>query len=75
MTNPAYVRTRYDGFTMNQRALSAECPECHSEIPVSLGTEHRPFGDNEKMMYRLICPTCGLDYDVHFEDLHLSDKA
>ena len=60
---------------MDQRGLSTECPECHCEIPVSLDMGHRPFGDNQKMLYRLICPTCALDFDVHFEDLHLSDKA
>ena len=60
---------------MNDQAMCTECPECHNQIAVNLDTAHRPFGDNEKMMYRLVCPACGLDYDVHFEDLYLSDKA
>jgi hypothetical protein len=27
------------------------------------------------MLYRVVCGTCGLSYDVHFEDLRLSDKS
>jgi endogenous inhibitor of DNA gyrase (YacG/DUF329 family) len=52
-----------------------DCQECHSEILVNLESAHRPFGDNEKMLYRVVCPTCGLSYDVHFEDLQLCDKS
>lgn len=51
-----------------------DCPECHSEISVDLGAAHRPFSDNEKMVYRVVCGTCGLSYDVHFEDLRLGDE-
>jgi transcription elongation factor Elf1 len=60
---------------MGPSVLTAQCPECHSEIVVDLEASHRSFGDNEKMLYRLVCESCGLSYDVHFEDLHLSDKA
>ena len=52
-----------------------DCQECHSEILVNLESAHRPFGDNEKMLYRVVCPTCGLSYDVHFEDLRQCDDA
>jgi hypothetical protein len=52
-----------------------DCQECHSEILVNLGSAHRPFGDNEKMLYRVVCGTCGLSYDVHFEDLRLCDES
>jgi hypothetical protein len=52
-----------------------DCQECHSEILVNLESAHRPFGDNEKMLYRVVCGTCGLSYDVHFEDLRLCDKS
>ena len=55
--------------------LCADCPECRSEVLVNLGTAHRPFGDNEKMLYRIVCGTCGLSYDVHFEDLRLCEKS
>jgi hypothetical protein len=51
-----------------------DCQECHSEILVNLESAHRPFGDQEKMLYRVVCGTCGLSYDVHFEDLRLCDK-
>jgi hypothetical protein len=27
------------------------------------------------MLYRVVCPTCGLSYDVHFEDLRQCDDA
>jgi hypothetical protein len=27
------------------------------------------------MLYRLVCTTCGLLYDVHFEDLELREKS
>lgn len=52
-----------------------DCQECHSEILVNLGSAHRPFGDSEKMLYRVVCGTCGLSYDVYFEDLRLCDKS
>jgi hypothetical protein len=52
-----------------------DCQECHSEILVNLGSAHRPFGDSEKMLYRVVCGTCGLSYDVHFEDLRLCDES
>ena len=52
-----------------------DCQECHSEILVNLESAHRPFGDQEKMLYRVVCSTCGLSYDVHFEDLRLCDKS
>lgn len=52
-----------------------DCQECHSEILVNLESAHRPFGDNEKMLYRVVCGTCGLSYDVYFEDLRLFDNA
>ncbi len=52
-----------------------ECQECHSEILVNLESAHRPFGDQAKMLYRVVCQTCGLSYDVHFEDLRLCDKS
>jgi transcription elongation factor Elf1 len=52
-----------------------DCQECHSQILVNLEAAHRPFGDQEKMLYRVVCGTCGLSYDVHFEDLRLSDKS
>jgi len=51
-----------------------DCQECHSEILVNLESAHRPFGDQEKMLYRVVCGTCGLSYDVHFEDLRLCDR-
>jgi hypothetical protein len=60
---------------MMHSVLCADCPECYSEIIVNLEMGHRPFGDNEKMLYRLVCMTCGLAYDVHFEDLQLRDKS
>lgn len=60
---------------MSQSVHCCDCPECHSEIIVNLGTAHRPYGDNEKMLYRLVCPTCGLLYDVHFEDLQLREQS
>ena len=52
-----------------------DCPECNSEIAVDIGAAHRPFSDNEKMVYRVICGSCGLPYDVHFEDLRPGDEA
>ena len=52
-----------------------DCQECHSEILVNLESAHRPFGDQEKMLYRVVCGTCGLSYDVYFEDLRLCDKS
>jgi hypothetical protein len=60
---------------MSQSVLCCDCPECRSEIIVNLGAAHRPYGDNEKMLYRLVCTTCGLLYDVHFEDLQLREKS
>ncbi len=60
---------------MSTSVLCVDCPECGSEIIVNLGTAHRPFGDNEKMLYRLVCTICGLSYDVHFEDLVLREKS
>lgn len=54
---------------MSDSVLYTDCPECGSEIIVDLATAHRPFSDNEKMMYRLVCNTCGLAFDMHFEDL------
>jgi len=60
---------------MSQTIYCCDCPECHSEIAVNLGTSHRPFGDNEKMLYRVACNTCGLSYDVHFEDLQLRERS
>ncbi len=27
------------------------------------------------MLYRVVCPTCGLSFDVHFEDLRLNEKS
>jgi hypothetical protein len=42
---------------------------------VNLNTAHRPFGDNEKMLYRLMCTICGFSYGVHFEDLQLREKS
>jgi hypothetical protein len=60
---------------MSQSVLCADCPDCHSEIMVNLNTTHRPFGDNEKMLYRLVCTICGFSYDVHFEDLQLREKS
>jgi hypothetical protein len=59
---------------MSTSVLCTDCPECSSELMVNLGTAHRPFGDNEKMLYRLVCAICGLSYDVHFEDLVLREK-
>jgi hypothetical protein len=56
-------------FAMSTSVLYTDCPECGSEITVDLGTSHRPFSDNEKMMYRLVCDSCGLSFDAHFEDL------
>jgi transcription elongation factor Elf1 len=52
-----------------------DCQECHSEILVNLESAHRPFGDQEKMLYRVVCGICGLSYDVHFEDLRLCDNT
>ena len=60
---------------MSQSVLCADCPDCRSEIIVNLNTSHRPFGDSQKMLYRLVCTTCGHSYDVHFEDLQLRDKS
>jgi hypothetical protein len=60
---------------MSQTIYGCDCQECRSEILVNLESEHRPFGDNEKMLYRVVCPTCGLSYDVHFEDLRLREKS
>ena len=60
---------------MAQSVLCTDCPECRSEILVDVGTAHYPFGDNEKMLYRLVCMTCGLAFDVHFEDLFVREKS
>jgi C4-type Zn-finger protein len=60
---------------MGQSVLCADCPDCHSEIIVNLEGSHRPYGDNEKMLYRLVCTTCGFSYDVQFEDLQLREKS
>ena len=68
-------RADYHRAMSQQSLLCADCPECRSEILVNLGTSHRPFSDNEKMLYRLVCSTCGLSYDVHFEDLRLCEKS
>ena len=27
------------------------------------------------MLYRVVCNTCGLAYDVHFEDFQLREKS
>jgi hypothetical protein len=27
------------------------------------------------MLYRVVCSTCGLSFDVHFEDLRLCDES
>jgi hypothetical protein len=62
-------------FAMSISLYCCDCQECHSEILVNLETAHRPFGDQEKMLYRVVCGTCGLSYDVHFEDLRLCDKS
>lgn len=51
-----------------------DCPECNSEIAVDLEAAHRPFSDNEKLVYRVVCDNCGLSCDVHFEDLRLGDE-
>jgi hypothetical protein len=61
--------------SMSQSVLCADCPDCRSEIIVNLKISHRPFGDSEKMLYRLVCMTCGHSYDVHFEDLQLREKS
>jgi len=60
---------------MSMSLYGCDCRECHSEILVNLESAHRPFGDNEKMLYRVVCGTCGLSYDVHFEDLRLCDGS
>ena len=60
---------------MSLSVLCCDCPDCHCEIIVNLRTAHRPFGDNEKMLYRVVCGTCGLAFDVHFEDLQLREKS
>jgi len=60
---------------MKQSVWCADCPDCHSEIIVNLNMSHRPFGDTGKMLYRLVCTTCGHSYDVHFEDLQLREKS
>ena len=60
---------------MSQSVLCADCPDCRSEIIVNLKMSHRPFGDPQKMLYRLVCTTCGHSYDVHFEDLQLREKS
>jgi hypothetical protein len=61
-------------FTLSISPFVCDCPECNSEISVDLGATHRPFSDNEKMVYRVVCGTCGLSYDVHFEDLRPGDE-
>lgn len=66
---------RYHDRPMSQIVLCSDCPDCHSEIIVNLKTSHRPFGDSGKMLYRLVCTTCGFSYDVHFEDLQLREKS
>ncbi len=58
---------------MSQATYYCDCPECHAEIVVDLAMSHRPFSDNEKMVYRVTCGVCGLSYDVHFEDLQVRD--
>jgi len=60
---------------MSVSLYCCDCPGCRSEILVDLESAHRPFGDNEKMLYRVVCSTCGLAYDVHFEDLQLCEKS
>jgi hypothetical protein len=60
---------------MSRSVYCCDCPECHCEIAVDLGAAHRPFGDNEKMVYRVACGNCGLSYDVHFEDLRLRERS
>jgi hypothetical protein len=60
---------------MEQSDLCSNCPKCGTEIRLDLGGAHRPFGDNEKMLYRLACSTCGFAFDVHFEDLFLREKS
>jgi len=66
---------RYHHRPMSQSVLCCDCPDCRSEIIVNLKTSHRPFGDIQKMLYRLVCRTCGLAFDVHFEDLQLREKS
>jgi transcription elongation factor Elf1 len=56
---------------MSARLYVCDCPECNSEVEVDLAAAHRPFSDNLKMVYRVVCGDCGLTYDVHFEDLRL----
>jgi len=51
-----------------------DCPECYSVIEIDLDAAHRPFSDNEKMVYRVVCGECGLTCDVHFEDLRPGDS-
>lgn len=63
------VRCDTIDLAMGDSMLCTDCPECGSEIIVDLGTAHRLFSDNEKMMYRLVCSTCGLAFDMQFEDL------
>ena len=60
---------------MSVSLYCCDCQECHSEILVNLESAHHPFGDNEKMLYRVVCGTCGLSYDVHFEDLRLCELS
>lgn len=68
-------RNPADDAAMAHSVFCTDCPECRSEILVDLGTAHRPFGDNEKMLFRVVCTTCGLAYDVHFEDLVLTERS
>ena len=42
-------------FAMSISLYCCDCQECHSEILVNLESAHRPFGDNEKMLYRVVC--------------------
>ena len=58
---------------MSEVTYSCDCPECQTEMIVDLGVAHRPFSDNGKMVYRVVCSACGLSYDVHFEDLQVRD--
>ena len=58
--------------TMVDPMLYTDCPECGSGIMVDLGTAHRPFSDNEKVMYRLVCNTSSRA-DTDDRDLVIGD--
>ena len=58
---------------VSMSVLGTDCPECGSEIVVNLQASHRPFSDNEKMVYRVVCDNCGFAFDAHFEDLVLRE--